>query len=136
VASAKERIVLKGVPKKGVFMSEFMILDAKAPATMEAVVEAVMRLSTFSESQILELVSAGKLGEVFPFRSKSGQEIPPDFVAEDDLVEASALPLNRGQRSSLVQSSMPPAAKPGQRRGVLGAARALVQKKFQRSSED
>ena len=35
-------------------MSEFMILDAKAPATMEAVVEAVMRLSTLSEPQILE----------------------------------------------------------------------------------
>jgi len=117
-------------------MSEFMILDAKAPATMEAVVEAVMRLSTLSEPQILELVSAGKLGEVFPFRPKSDQEIPPDFVSEDDLVEASALPLNRGQRSSLIQSSMPPTAKSGQRRGVLGAARALTQKKSQRSSED
>jgi hypothetical protein len=97
-------------------MSEFMILDSKAPATMEAVVEAVMRLSTLSEPQILELVSAGKLGEVFPFRPNSGQEIPPDFVSEHDLVEASSLPLNRGQRSSLIQSSMPPNAKSGRRR--------------------
>jgi hypothetical protein len=93
-----------------------MILDAKTPATMEAVVEAVMRLSTLSEPQILELVSAGKLGEVFPFRPNSGgQEIPPDFVSEHDLVEASSLPLNRGQRSSLIQSSMPPNAKSGRR---------------------
>jgi hypothetical protein len=59
-------------------MSEFMILDSKAPATMEAVVEAVMRLSTLSEPQILELVSAGKLGEVFPFRPNGGHSMPPN----------------------------------------------------------
>ncbi len=117
-------------------MSEFMLLDAKAPATMEAVVEAVMRLSALGEAQILELVSAGKLSEVFPFRPKSGQEIPPDFVSEDDLVEASALPLNREQRSALVQSSMPSHPKSGQRRGLLGAARTFTRKKSKRSSED
>jgi hypothetical protein len=106
-----------GRTESGKFMSEFMLLDEKVPATMKAVVEAVMRLSTLGEAQILELVSAGKLTEVFPFRPNSDQEIPPDFVSDDDLVEASALPLNRGQRQSLIQSSMPPTAKSRQRRG-------------------
>ncbi len=49
-------------------MSEFMQLEASSPATLGAVVEAVTRLSTFSEAQILELVSAGKIRELFPFR--------------------------------------------------------------------
>jgi hypothetical protein len=88
-------------------MSEFMLLDAKAPATMEAVVEAVTRLSTFSEAQILELVSAGKIKELFPFKAGSGESVPADFVAEEDLVDASALPLSREQRRTLIQSSMP-----------------------------
>jgi hypothetical protein len=99
-------------------MSEFISLDAKAPATIEAVVEVVMRLSTYSEAQILELVSAGKLSEAFPFRPKSGHAVPADFVSEDDLIEASARPLTRAQRSALTQSSMPmpPTAKSEQRR--------------------
>jgi hypothetical protein len=87
-------------------MSEFMQLDTEAPATMKAVVEAVLRLSTYSERQILELVSEGRLGELFPFHPR-GQETPPDFVAEDDLQEASALPLSRERKGALIQSSMP-----------------------------
>jgi len=62
-------------------MSEFMRLDAKAPATLGAVVEAVTRLSTWSEAQILELVSAGKIEELFPYKPASGQPIPADTVA-------------------------------------------------------
>jgi len=48
-----------------------MQLDAKAPATLGAVVEAVTRLSTLSEANILEIVSAGKIAELFPYT-------PPD----------------------------------------------------------
>jgi len=47
-------------------MSEFMLLDAKAPATLGAVVEAVTRLITLGEAKILELVSAGKIADWFP----------------------------------------------------------------------
>ena len=93
------------------FMSEFMRLDAEAPATMEAVVEAVLRLSTYSERQVLELVSDGRVGELFPFHPRE-QEVPPDFVAEDDLQEASAMPLSRERKGALIQSSMPSKAKP------------------------
>ncbi len=53
-------------------MSKFMQLDAKAPATLGAVVEAVTRLSTLGEAKILELVSAGKIADWFPF--KHGRE--------------------------------------------------------------
>ena len=52
-------------------MSEFRHLDTEAPALMGDVVEAVLRLSTFSERQILDLVSEGQLGERFPFHPKA-----------------------------------------------------------------
>lgn len=85
-------------------MSEFMQLDA---ATLGVVVEAVTRLSTLSEAKILELVSAGKIAEFFPFKPGGDQPIPSDTVAEEELVEASALPLTRKQRDALIQSSLP-----------------------------
>lgn len=87
-------------------MSEFIKLDANSPATLSAVVEAVTRLSTYSEAQILELVSEGKLHELFPFRPRA-QDLPADTVAEEDLVEASPLPMSRERRAALIQSSMP-----------------------------
>ena len=90
-------------------MSKFMLLDAKAPATLGAVVEAVTRLSTLSEARVLELVSAGRIGELFPFKPAGGQAVPADTVAEEDLVEASASPLTRAQREALIQSSLPSA---------------------------
>jgi hypothetical protein len=88
-------------------MSEFMRLDAKAPATLGAVVEAVARLSTLSEARILELVSAGKIADLFPFKPAGDQPMPSDTTAEEELVEASALPLNRKERDALIQSSLP-----------------------------
>jgi hypothetical protein len=96
-------------------MSKFMLLDAKAPATLGAVVEAVSRLSTLSEARILELVSAGKISELFPFKPASGEPIPADTVADEELVEASAGPLNREQRDALIESSLPTPA-PAKRR--------------------
>jgi hypothetical protein len=89
-------------------MSEFMQLEAQAPATLGRVVEAVAHLSTLSEAQILELVSAGKIRELFPFKPARGGELPADYVDEDDLVEASASPLSREQRRTLIESSLPP----------------------------
>lgn len=87
-------------------MSESIKLEANAPATLGAVVEAVTRLSTYSEAQILDLVSAGKIQEMFPLHPRS-QELPADTVAEEDLKEASPLPLSRGRNAALIQSSMP-----------------------------
>jgi len=94
-------------------MSKFMKLEASSPATLGAVVEAVTRLSTYSEAQILEFVSAGKIQELFPFRPTHADALPPDTVEEGDLVEASAMPLNREQRAALIQSSMPTASAAG-----------------------
>jgi hypothetical protein len=89
-------------------MSEFIELDAKAPATLGAVVEAITRLSTLGEAEILELVSKGKIQEMFPFRpNQGGTDIGPDFVAEEDLVEASPEPLSREKRAAHIQASMP-----------------------------
>lgn len=88
-------------------MSKFIKLEANSPATLGAVVEAVTRLSTYSEAQILELVSAGKIKELFPFSPSRPDQLAPDTVDEGDLVEASAMPLGREQRAALVRSSMP-----------------------------
>ena len=84
-----------------------MQLDAKAPATLGAVVEAVTRLSTLSEAKILELVSAGGMAELFPFLPASDQPVAADTVAENDLVEATALPLGRERREVLLEASLP-----------------------------
>jgi len=114
-------------------MSEFRHLDTKGPAQMDAVVEAVLRLSTFSERQILDLVSEGQLGELFPYRSKA-QELPPDSVAEDDLIDASAMPMNRTEKAALIQSSMPSS---GSRMGSDRLAAALAwQEEVLRSAEE
>jgi FimV-like protein len=88
-------------------MSNIMYLEGKRPATMEGVVEAITRLSTLSESQILELVSAGKIKSMFPFRVSGGHPLPADFVDEEDLIEASVFPLNPHQRRELIRSSVP-----------------------------
>jgi hypothetical protein len=93
------------------FMSKFRHLDTKEPAEMGAVLEAVVRLSTLSEDEILSLVSEGHLEDSFPF-SAQAQALPPDFVAEEDLEEASALPLSRADREALIQASMPPSGSP------------------------
>ena len=121
-------------------MSEFKSLDAKAPATLEAVVEAVIQLSSqYDEAQLLKLVSDGQLSKVFPFAPKQ-REIPADFVAEKDLVEASPRPLNRQQRAALIQSSMPSGANRKTARGIRdlpdSAAQAPSKRKATSSSSD
>jgi hypothetical protein len=90
-------------------MSKFMQLNAKAPATLGAVVEAVTRLSTLSEDKILEIVSAGKIAELFPYAPAADRPVPADTMADEELVEASAAPLKREQREALIHSSLPAA---------------------------
>jgi hypothetical protein len=101
-------------------MSKFMRLDAKAPATLGAVVEAVTLLSTLSEAKILELVSTGRIAALFPYRPAGGQPIPADTVAEDELAEASPLPLSREQRDALIESSLPPVVSKKERAASKG----------------
>ena len=84
-----------------------MKLEAESPATLGAVVEAMSQLSTMSEAKVLELVSAGKIADLFPFRPAVPTRLPADTIDGSDLVEASALPLSRRRREALVQSSMP-----------------------------
>jgi hypothetical protein len=52
------------------------------------------------DPKIMELVSAGKIQEVFPFRPNPVADIGPDFVAEEDLVEASPEPLSHAERAA------------------------------------
>jgi hypothetical protein len=92
-------------------MSKFMKLDANAPASLGAVVEAVTRLSTLSEAKILEIVSAGKIAEHFPYKPSGDETVPSDTMAEEDLAEASASPLNMKQRDALLHASLPAATR-------------------------
>ena len=88
-------------------MNELLPLETGSPAPLPAVVAAITRLSAFSEAQILELISAGKLHEIFPFLPASPEALPPDTVGEDALVAASAMPWSRERRAALIQTSMP-----------------------------
>ncbi|MEO7208176.1 MAG: hypothetical protein ABI145_15670 [Steroidobacteraceae bacterium] len=73
--------------------------------------EAVIKLSSqYDEAQLQKLVSDGRLSKVFPFTPKK-LDMPADFVAEEDFVQASPKPLNCEQRAALIQSSMPAAGK-------------------------
>jgi hypothetical protein len=92
--------------KKAVAPQAFVGTDPAKPATLESVVAAVMRLSTLDEAELLDLVSTGRLEEVFPFRPGGEQRAPADFVAEADLIEASPKPLKRRERHALIQSSI------------------------------
>jgi len=103
-------------------MSEFSNLEENAPATLGAVVEALTRLSTLGEAHILELVSAGKIKELFPFRPNVTAELPADTVDETELTEASAMPLSDERRAALIQASMP-ARSSGSVKPVSAAAR-------------
>ena len=104
-------------------MNEFMRLDAKAPATLGAVVEAVAHLSTLSETRILELLSAGRIAELFPFKPAADGPIPSDTEADEDLTVASAAPLTRKRRDALIESSLPVSSskKDRMRRGRAGS---------------
>ncbi len=93
-------------------MSDFIDLDEKAPATLEGVLLAVARLSTLTEEQILEIASSGQLQNHFAFRPAKIFDDIGDFVDENDLMEASPLPLSRQERADLIQSSMPTRASP------------------------
>ncbi len=89
-------------------MSERESVDAQlqSPATLEAVVAAIVRASAFDEAELQELVSAGKLRDIFPYRPHA-TAIPSDFVSREDLVKASAIPLDQRGRKAIIQSSMP-----------------------------
>jgi len=111
-------------------MSEFRKLEANAPATLGAVVEAVTRLSTLGEAQILELVSTGKIQDMFPFRPNPTADLPADTVDESELSEASAMPLSGERRAALIEASMPARSTPARR---TGPARRAARKAYSKA---
>ena len=73
-------------------MTEFRRQDTERPASLAEVGAAVKRLSKFGEADILEMVSTGKIRDLFPFRANNPDELPPDTVDEAELMEASPMP--------------------------------------------
>ena len=82
-----------------------MELHPNSPATLGAVLEAVARLSAYDEATIAEMVADGRIAELFPFKLAMAGEMPQDTEAEEDLIEASATPLNPQEREALIRSS-------------------------------
>jgi hypothetical protein len=78
----------------------------QTPATLDAVVAAVVAASRYDESELQEMASEGTLRKLFPFKPHA-VDIPPDTMPRDQLRRASALPLDRNTRKALIQSSMP-----------------------------
>jgi hypothetical protein len=64
-------------------------------------VGAVTRVSNLSEAKTLELVIAGRVADLFVLKPADYEPIPSDTVAEEELVEASASPLNQKERDGL-----------------------------------
>jgi predicted component of type VI protein secretion system len=67
------------------------------------------------------MVAAGPLMSLFPFQPRE-TAVPDDFANDDDVPEASAMPLDDERYSRLVQSSMPPTRSAAR---IEAAARAL-----------
>jgi hypothetical protein len=90
-------------------MREFMELDLKGPARLGAVLDAVVRLSTYDEAALLELASSGALTKAFPFVPSAGERqfVGADFQTLESLAAASPLPLTDAQREELIRSSIP-----------------------------
>ncbi len=87
-------------------MSTINDLEPGSPATLEAVLTAVVELSRRDEAELQALVSDGRLSEVFPFRPAAPRAPVADYEDESALVEASAKPLGARARARLIQSSM------------------------------
>jgi len=60
-------------------------LKLDAPATTGTVLEALFRLSQFSEAEIAAMAASGALFERYPFAEKPG--MPADFAMDGELVE-------------------------------------------------
>lgn len=88
-------------------MPEFEALMPGASATIEAVAIAVMKLRTYDESELAVMISSGQLHELFPFRPHNVQPTR-DILREEEVNEASPLPLDNAEYARLVQSTMPP----------------------------
>lgn len=122
-------------------MSQFESIDPDEPATIENVLAAIMRLRAHDEATLAQLVSEGKLQEIFPFRPRA-VGLPPNTLDEADVPEASPHPLTDSRYEELVQSSMrsgadatPPARVVKYRQGasespVYGGATREIPKPF------
>jgi len=86
-------------------MPDFEPLNPAAPATVENVALAVAALARFDEAEISELVTQGRLSEVFPFRLARGAP-SEDTRSDADVPQASALPLTDEAFAKLLKSSM------------------------------
>lgn len=85
-------------------MSDFEAIDPNEPATVENVLMAVMRLRDYDEAMLAEVISQGRLHELFPFRPRSAT-LPPDTLDEAHVVEASPQSLTDSAYAELVKAS-------------------------------
>lgn len=64
-------------------------LDLAGPAVLEDVVSAILVLARHDEAELAEIVSAGKLREVFPYKARE-RAAPASLGRFDDIEEAPA----------------------------------------------
>ena len=79
------------------------------------------KLSSYGEADLAELVSKGRLPSLFPVQPRE-TTVPGDFEDDENVPEASAMPLDDQSYAQLVQSSMPPVRSAAQ---IQSAARTL-----------
>jgi hypothetical protein len=86
-------------------MGEFKQYDAAA--ALGSLAEAVTHLSTFERNQDSEARICRKRRGLVGIEARRRRADPSDTVAEEELVEASASPLNQKERDGLTRSSLP-----------------------------
>ena len=72
--------------------SQTLVERAAEPVTLEQVVAAVLALDRFSEAEILDLISSGRLRDAFPYELRTGRPAA-DTMNWDEIPEASPRPL-------------------------------------------
>src|SRR6266404_8954886 len=87
---------------------EFERLDPRGRATLEDVVSAIIALGRYDELELFQLVSGGKLQQVFPFRLRTSISDPiPELDRWEDVVKAPSRALTDDEYEGFLRGEAP-----------------------------
>ena len=86
-------------------MSDFIDLDLNGPATVMAVVAALVRLTEVDEHTVQEFASNGRLEELFRIDPRH-VDPGPDFLSPDAVIDASPWPLSAPERAEVLEANL------------------------------
>lgn len=87
-------------------MKESTSIDQSTAAALEALVEAIANVSTLDDETIRAIFTSDEFQRIFQSNRASANNIP-DFESDDEVIEASALPLSKREHLELIRASIP-----------------------------